>query len=340
MMTSKNQMNIWIWAALKDGVPETDLPGLIGQARRISTPKDTPKQITVLALGPADGRELEPLGTLGVHRIIHVEDPRLADFHGELFAGVFLEQVTRNPVSCILMLQGPESVDLAPRLAALMQAPLVTRAVDFRQNEDHTFHAVRPAASGYLYEDLAMAAVPAPIICFSPSVLGPAEPGESGSPIKAEIEKKPLSHGLGEIKTRISGRTKADAGTLDLSDAGVVVSGGRGMCEPGQFELLHELADLLGGPVGGTRPAVDMGFLPYERQIGQTGKTIAPDLLINCGISGANEYTAGIEKSKSVIAVNTDERARIFDFADLGVVGDAQKILPLVIALLKEKKSS
>ena len=338
-MTPENQMNIWIWAALKDGVPDTDLAGLIGQARRISTPKDTPKQITVLALGPANGQELKNLCALGVHRIIHVEDPKLADFHGELFAGIFLEQAAQNPVSCILMLQSPESLDLAPRLAALMQAPLVTRAVDFRQNEDHAFHATRPTANGYLFEDLAMAAVPAPIICFSPSILGHVEPDGSDSPITVEIEKKPLSHDPGQIKTRISGRTKADAGTLDLSDADVVVAGGRGMCDKGQFELLHELADLLGGPVGGTRPAVDMDFLPYERQIGQTGKTIAPDLLINCGISGANEYTAGIEKSKSVIAVNTDERARIFDFADLGVVGDAQKILPLVIELIKKKSS-
>jgi electron transfer flavoprotein alpha subunit len=192
-------------------------------------------------------------------------------------------------------------------------------------------------SNGYLFEDLSIATGTPPIICFLPSVLGAVE---SGSPRTIEVEKKGLDGVCIETKTHISKRIKTDVTELDLSEAGVVVAGGRGLCEDGQFERLHQLADLLGGPVGGTRPAVDMGFLNYERQIGQTGKTIAPDLLINCGISGANEYTAGIEKSKSVVAINSDERARIFNFADLCVVGDAQEILPLVIELLKEKKTS
>ena len=104
------------------------------------------------------------------------------------------------------------------------------------------------------------------------------------------------------------------------------------------FDIIHDLAKTIGGSVGGTRPIIDWGDLPYERQIGQTGKYVAPRLIINCGISGANEYTAGMEKSQRVIAIDRNPRARIFRFADLGVVGDAHEILPLLISRIEDRK--
>ena len=106
------------------------------------------------------------------------------------------------------------------------------------------------------------------------------------------------------------------------------------------FEIIHELARIVGGSVGGTRPVIDWQTLPYERQIGQTGKTVAPRLIINCGISGANEYTAGMETSRTVVAINTDPRARIFRFSDLGIIGDVHTLLPLLIERIKEMRET
>ena len=134
-----------------------------------------------------------------------------------------------------------------------------------------------------------------------------------------------------EIRTRVLRQMTADPENLDLEAADIVVAGGRGVGEGERFEVMHRLAKALGGTVGCTRPVVDRRTLPFDRQIGQTGKTVSPRLIVNCGISGANEYTAGMERAHSVIAVNTDPRARIFRFADLGVVGDVHEIVPRLI---------
>ncbi len=114
--------------------------------------------------------------------------------------------------------------------------------------------------------------------------------------------------------------------------------GGRGVGKGEAFDIIHELARVTGGSVGGTRPIIDWGALPYERQIGQTGKYVSPRLIINCAISGANEYTAGMEKSQHIIAIDRNPRARMFRFADLGIVGDVHEILPLLISRIEGRK--
>jgi len=142
------------------------------------------------------------------------------------------------------------------------------------------------------------------------------------------------------LKTEIVEVIEASPGDLEIEEADIVVAGGRGVGKDKRFEIIHELAAEIGGSVAGTRPVVDWQTLSYARQIGQTGKAVTPQLIINCGISGANEYTAGMEKSRNVVAINIDPRARIFRFADLGVVGDLHQILPLLIKRLKEEKAA
>jgi len=166
-------------------------------------------------------------------------------------------------------------------------------------------------------------------------VLLPGEPVEGRT---AELLKVSADVVFDRLKTKVIEVIEAEPGNLDIEDAEVVIAGGRGVGKGEAFEILHRLAELLGGSVAGTRPVIDWQTLPFERQIGQTGKTVAPRLIFNCGISGANEYTAGIEKSQLSIAINTDPRARIFRFADLGVVGDVQEILPFLISRLQAAK--
>ncbi len=124
---------------------------------------------------------------------------------------------------------------------------------------------------------------------------------------------------------------KADPGTVDLTDAEIIVAGGRGMGTSEDFQMLWELADLLGAAVGGTRVARDNGWIPLERQIGQTGKVVAPKLIMSCGISGAMQHTFGMKEAKTVIAINKDKNAPIFKLADVGIVGDVQEVIPALI---------
>ncbi|MCA1795227.1 MAG: electron transfer flavoprotein subunit alpha/FixB family protein, partial [Desulfobacteraceae bacterium] len=172
-----------------------------------------------------------------------------------------------------------------------------------------------------------------PLVSFLPAVLFDTQPDKKTDAtvmtLAPEVSKDAL-------KTKTTKIIQADPEHLDLEEADIVVAGGRGAGKDEAFDIIHRLARVIGGTVGATRPIIDWGTLPYERQIGKTGKTVAPRLIINCGISGANEYTAGIEKSQRTIAIDQNPKARIFRFADLGVVGDVHEILPLLIEQIEQ----
>jgi electron transfer flavoprotein alpha subunit len=190
-------------------------------------------------------------------------------------------------------------------------------------------------ADGYLFEELEVRGAPPLLAVFLPSVLLERAPvSETPAPVSAVHPK--IDPAALQIRTKDI--IAADPETLDLEEADIIVAGGRGMGKGPEFDLIHGLAKCIGGSVGGTRPIIDWGLLPYERQIGQTGKDVTPRLIINCGISGANEYTAGMEKAQVVIAIDRNPRVRMFRFADLGVVGDVHEILPRLISRMEDQK--
>jgi electron transfer flavoprotein alpha subunit len=278
---------------------------------------------------------LEALGAYGVHRVLHIADARMTRYQGEIFGRALFDLVQNENPTCLLMAQSSETEDLAQRVAAMMKTALVTRAMDFSMAADGTARAIRPVADGYLFEDLAFDSRPAPIVLFLPSVLFDTEPDREAA---AAVINVPFPDPADDLKTRTVQVIEAAPEDLDLEEADIIVAGGRGVGKGDSFDVIHALARAIGGSVGGTRPIIDWGVLPYERQIGQTGKYVSPRLIINCGISGANEYTAGMEKSQQVIAIDLNPRARMFRFADLGVVGDVQEILPLLISRIEDQK--
>lgn len=309
--------------------------GLLGEARRLLSQMGEKGLVTAVVLGEGLGRELEKLSSFGVDRVRYVDAKDLSRFQGELFARVLLGLIQREEPHGLLMAQNAQTADLAPRLGALLETALVTYAMDLQVDAQGRLVATRPVADGYLFEHVRLEGSTLPIICFLPSVLVAPE---SNTEREAEIHVKPLEVSPEELQTRVIEVMEADPEHLDLEEADIIVSGGRGVGKGEVFEIVHELARALGGSVAGTRPVIDWQVLPHERQIGQTGKSVGPRLIFNCGISGANEYTAGMEKSQKVIAINTDPRARIFRFADLGVVGDLHQVLPLLIERIKEMK--
>ena len=331
MKTKK--VDIWVYVQHRDGNLEEETFGLIAEARRLISESDGKGTITAMALGSGLETELELLGPYGIDRVLYEEDESLSRYQGELFAEVLFRMARKYEPSTILMAQSSETADLSSRLAAFMGTALVTRAVDFKINEEGKGVAVRPVANGYLFERVIIETEEAPIICFLPAVLSPPE---SDEPVSTKIVIEPLDISTYDLKTRVKEVIESSPEALNIEEADIVVSGGRGVGKGEAFKLMHELAGAIGGSVGGTRPIIDWQALPFDRQIGQTGKTVVPRLLFACGISGANEFTAGMEKSRLVIAVNTDPRARIFRFADLSVIGDVQEVIPRLIENLRK----
>lgn len=336
MMGNGTTKDIWVWVrATRDGIGE-ETHGLIEEARRLLFQSGHKGTITALTDEQGlDEELLRGLGSYGADRVMIIPGGPDNASRGEYNALALSFLAGEESPDFFLMVQDQETVELAARLAARLEAPLATRAVDLKWTETDQAVAVRPISNGYLFEERAFSCHGTSIVCFLPQVLNRVEAGAQREAEILEVEFPDLSP---QLRIRILEQVEADPRELGIEESDIVVSGGRGAGKGEQFEVLHELAEAIGGTVGGTRPVIDLEILPFERQIGQTGKTVTPRLLFACGISGANEYTAGMEKSQRVIAVNTDPRARIFRFADLGVVGDVREILPLLIARIKERE--
>jgi electron transfer flavoprotein alpha subunit len=335
MHTAEN--DIWVLVHHRDGVIEETTFGLIGEARHLRARQSGHGMICAVALGLGLSQALEELDGWGVDSVLYMEHESLTPYNGDRQASLLSSLIRRHKPVFVLMAHTPETLDLAPRLAAILEAGVATRAMDLVIDDKGAPSVVRPIANGYLFEEVQFTCPPPFFVTFLPSVLSAPEErtGTDMEFIRDTVEGD-AEAGL----TRVVEVVAADPGTLDLEEADIVVSGGRGVGRDEDFAVIHELAGAIGGSVGGSRPVIDWETLPFERQIGQTGKRVAPRLIFCCGISGANEFTAGMEAAQRVVAVNMDPRARIFRFADLGVVGDVHRILPLLVERIKEEKKA
>jgi len=323
--------DIWTWMHLSTEGPDEYELGLITEARRLVR-ETGGGRVMVVAAGEDMDSLLPGLGNYGADGVLHLQSPHLAHYNGELFAQAVTELLDKDQPGAMLFAHNPQTADLAARLGAALDIPVITRAVDAHGGDDGRLRAVRPIANGYLFETIEALSHGSALVTFLPAVVPDPRPRE-----KAPVEIQGITPNLNpeDLAIRTVRILEADPETLALEEADIVVAAGRGAGKDEAFSVIRRLARAMKGSVGGTRPVIDDHLLPFERQIGQTGKTLAPRLLINCGISGANEYTAGMEKSQLVIAVNTDARARIFRFADLGIVGDLHEVLPLLAERLE-----
>ncbi len=328
--------DIWILAHhTGDAIDETAF-GLIAEAREIIMKGGGSGTVTAVIMGMPTDDAVASLKNGGADRVIHVKHESLARYSGELYAKALYDLIRERHTSCILVAENEGTSDLAPRLSAMMNAPLVTRVMDFGFDEEDRGVAIRPISNGYLFEEVMVITDRPPVISYISSVLSVVSEYKKREEATVEVIRPVINKE--ELNTRVINIIKARPEALSIEDADIVVAGGRGAGKGDDFKIIHELAKEIGASVGGSRPVIDLHLLPFERQIGQTGKTITPELIMNCGISGANEYSAGMEKSKNVISINKDPRARIFRFSDLGVVGDIKEIIPLLINRIKEER--
>jgi electron transfer flavoprotein alpha subunit len=318
----------------KGGVIEGPSFSLLSEGKRLKERLESPHLLSALLVGHGMEDLESALGPYGADRVYYWNHPLLEQYEPELYTGLVVNLVKeRNPD---LFLLGATSLgsDLAPRIAAQLKAGLVTQCVDVSVDHDQ-LAVVKPVSDQYLYQKVIFLSQGTKMVTFSPNAMTKEGPdiNKRANVIKMLPEIDPERN-----RVRFIEWIKADPKTIHLEEADRIICGGRGVGK-GAFELIYQLADALNGSVGGTRPVIDWGILPYERQIGQTGVEVFPNLLMTFGISGANEFTIGIESSKLVIAINTDRKARIFKFADLGITGDLHKIIPLVIEQIKRHKN-
>lgn len=319
---------VWVWIEHRDGEMKAIGQEMLGAGRELAD--NLGQSLAALVLGQGVAGIATSAFDFGADAVIGCDDTSLADFRVEAY-GPLLSQLARERApGAFLFGATTRGRDLAAWVAAELDAGLVADGIGL-QAENGTIKVTRPVYTGKLLADTFVTGNPQ-IISLRGHSFPPAEStGKSG---QAEWVQPVV--GEDDLTTKIIGFESIE-GTVSLNDATIIVSGGRGVGGPDGFQPVQELADVLGGAMGASRAAVDAGWIPYEHQVGQTGKTVSPDLYIACGISGAIQHQAGMRTSKVIVAINKDPDAPIFKLAAYGIVGDLFKVLPALSAEFRKR---
>jgi electron transfer flavoprotein alpha subunit len=262
------------------------------------------------------------LGHYGATKVHVAENPALAFYTGEAYAKVIVDVLKSASPDIVLGSHTPTGRDLLPRVAARLGVGLASDCISLAFNGGK-LTVRRPVYAGKATAEVEFAGPGPQLATVRANALGVPKPDPSKS---AEAIK--VAPDLGELKSKVTEVVKGNSARPDVTEASVVVSGGRSLKSADNFKLLEEMADVLGAAVGASRAAVDAGYRPHRDQVGQTGKVVSPTLYIACGISGAIQHLAGMRTSKVIVAINTDPEAPIFQVADYGIVGDLFQVVP------------
>lgn len=321
---------IWVVLPAGTGTPQRIVAELLGEAKRLAD--DTRGEAVAVVVGAGESEPTpDELASWGASRILRCGASELDTFQPERFAAATAAAIRANTPRAVLFAGTSIGVDLGLRTALLVKRRFVSGCVDFAIAVDH-MRVTRPAAGGALHATERIAEAPY-LVSLIPDTVGSGVP-EMGGPAVVDEFDCPAP---GSTRLRDCGFAPGDPKTMDLVDAEIIVAGGRGVGGPEGFDLIHEVADLIGGCVGASRPAVEAGWAPYERQVGQTGRTVTPKLYMACGISGASQHLAGMRDATTIITVNADANAPIHSVAKLAVVGDAREVLEALARLLRER---
>ncbi len=312
---------VLVWAELADAHPTRPTLELLTLARRVGTP-------VAVVLGEAGAEGLAELAASGAARVLTVDDPAFAAFLVAPKAEALAQVAAAVGPALVLIGSSSEGKEVAGRLAIKLNAGLVTDAVDL-DAEGVTTQSVFAGS----YTVAVRGTTDCLVVTVKPNSVTP-----ESAPTQAEPEPFAVTISEQAQTARIlTTEPKPPSGRPGLSEAGVVVSGGRGT--GGEFGEVEGLADALGAAVGASRAAVDSGWYPHAYQVGQTGQTVSPQLYVAAGISGAIQHRAGMQTSKAVLVVNKDAEAPIFALADLGIVGDLHTVLPAVTEQLAQRQA-
>ena len=328
--------NVFVIAEQRDGELQKVSTELIGKARELAD--DLGQEVYAILLGENVKAKADVLIHHGADKVIVVDHPLLKEYVTEPYAKSIYTIVQRYEPEIVLF--GATSIgrDLAPRLAARIHTGLTADCTGLAIDEEtRLLRMTRPAFGGNLM---------ATIVCqdFRPQMAtvrpGVMTPMENDNNRKGEVIMEDVGLTDADMNVKIIEVAKEEKKKLDITEARILVSGGRGLGGPEGFDLLAELAEAMEGEISSSRASVDAGWIEKARQVGQTGKTVRPDIYFALGISGAIQHLAGMEESGLIIAINKSDSAPIFDVADLGIVGDLNKVLPKLIEQYKKAKAA
>ncbi len=308
--------------------------GLLSEARNIA--EKVGGTVTALVLSDQNEDCSGIFGQHGVAKAYVFQDPLLKYFSAEVYAAALLPRIQLDKPWLFLMGHTTAGRELAPRLAALLETGLVSNCVkiDLSQPENPKFY--RPIYGDQLYQEVVFQTDQPMLVTIHPNALNITPATEKRQVITQVIESK-LPDEL--IKTRHLEFLPADFQTVDVAEAETIVSAGMGAATDELLPLVEELAALIEGAIGTTRPVVDEGKIPRERLIGQTGKVVSPDFYLALGISGATHHVGGIQESGKIVSINRDPQASIFQNSDAGAAADLREVLPKLIERIKRAKS-
>jgi electron transfer flavoprotein alpha subunit len=295
----------------------------VSEARRIADSLGT--DVTAVVLGSGVEGLAGELDKYGPDKILVADDAALADYTTDAYSNVLADLVASVDPAVILMGATIQGKDLSARLAARLDAGLAMDCTAVKVS-DGKLTCTRPMFGGKIFADVQIEGE-LQIVVIRPNVM------EISENSKQCVVEKPAVQ-VGEVKTAIVDKNIDTGDKIELTEADIVVSGGRGT--GGDFAVIEQLAAALGGAVGASRSVVDEGWRPHSDQVGQTGKVVSPVLYVACGISGAIQHLAGMSTSKYIVAINKDPEAPIFSKADLGVVGDLFDVVPAVTEEVKK----
>jgi electron transfer flavoprotein alpha subunit len=309
---------VLVLAERSGGMPRKATLELLTLARRLGEP-------SALVCGPADDAIVQVLGEHGAGRVYVVDDPAVGDFLVAPKAEALVQVVGRATPTAVLATSSREGTEVAARAAVQLDSGIITGASDVTPGDGGPL--VTQSVFSGTWTTQSQVVRGTPIITVRPNSVAP-EP----FPVEPTVESVTVPISDSARGARVTpGATTTSSTRPGLTDAAVVVAGGRGMGSAEAFGLLERLADELGGAVAASRAATDLGWYGHDYQVGQTGKTVTPQLYLASGISGAIQPRAGMQGSHTIVAVNKDPGAPIFDIADFGVVGDAHVVLPALI---------
>lgn len=302
---------------------------LISYANELAKKLNT--SVTALSIGTVDEEELKKLGTYGATKVLNVTDEKLKNLDNQVYASVITQAVAKENATVIIFAHNNTGKAVAPRLSVKLKAGLATGVTAIPSNLD-PFTITKKVYTSKAFANLVIK-TPVRILTLMQNAFGVIE-----SPIAIAVENFVPEIATDAVKTEVKEVSKV-TGKILLTDAEIVVSGGRGMKGPENWGPIEELAALLGAATACSRPVSDEGWRGHEEHTGQTGKIIAPNIYFAFGISGAIQHLGGISSSKCIVAVNKDPDAPIWEAADYGIVGDALKVLPELIIAFKEFKA-
>ena len=312
-------------------VKKTSLEALSAARKLADTVQES---VTALRIGTGDPSA--NLAQYGADKIVCAQHELLEAYSTEGYCAAVAQAAKKMQPRIILGSASSMGRDLLPRVTARLGVGLAQDCIEARIVDGQQLECVRPMYAGKAYARVRLLMAPA-MATLRPNVFTAGDPDAGRS-----AETETFSPDLDPAQIRASVKeTKASAGQkIELTEANIIVSGGRGMKGPENFPMIEQLADALDGAMGASRAAVDAGWIDHQHQVGQTGKTVSPTLYIACGISGAIQHLAGMSSSKYIVAINKDPEAPIFNVADYGIVGDLFEVVPVLTQAVKNLKSS